>query len=110
MDSIPSNEFMEVKGVKMTKGTLVILILGVTLWLAVSLLVPGGWASGLLILLSSFVAAYTQNCVILGHCSLLAVFLLAMYVFSAFITIISVLIITSKKGRLLKKLGNIKKR
>jgi len=101
MDSFPSNEFIEIKGVKMTKGALVVLVIGFVLWILVTLLMEHGWIAGLSILFSSFIAAYTQNCVIVGHCSTFAVLLLALYIFVAFVTIIKVLIIHMliKKGK-----------
>jgi len=108
-ETFPTNEFIEIAGVKMTKGTLAILVVGFVLAIIATLALPNGWIMGLFILLASFLVGYIQNCVVVGHCTTLAVFLLVIYIFNAISTMAAVMIL---KGTLknLKSVGRKSKK
>jgi len=108
-ETFATNEIIEIAGVKMIKGALIILIIAFALAVIAAISIPSyGWVTGLGILLVGFLAAYIENCVVVGHCTALAVFLLIWYIFVAISTMASIMILRTvskslKKGKKLKK-------
>ena len=107
-ETFATNELIEFAGIKMTKGALIVVIIAFALAVIATLVIPSyGWVAGLGILLAGFFAAYVQNCAVVGHCTVLAVFLLILYIFSAISTMASIMIVRtamkSLKGKKLKK-------